>query len=109
MGTYYRVGRQCCPEKKQKELVKAVKIAQRMSLIPYGKKLQDFQAMPLMDPLQWTVDRLTERVVEGRDKRSRAMLQVMIYRHPELNYKNFFKHESEKRRADSGNVTAGSG
>merc|ERR1712060_229956 len=97
------------PRQKQKELVKAVKIAQRMSLLPYGRKLQDFQAMPLMDPLQWTVDRLIDRVVEGRDKRSRAMLQVMMDRHPELNYKNFLKHESGKKYAESGNTDARSG
>lgn len=86
---------------KQKELVKAVQRAQRMSLLPYKWKLQDYQAMPLMDPLQWTVDRLTERVVDERDRRSRAMLQVMMERHPDLNYRNFLKHEAERAQAAS--------
>ena len=60
-----------------------------------------------MDPLQRMADRLTERVQEG-DRRSRAMLQVMrlagcplslpeplrMERYPELNYRNFLKHEA---------------
>jgi len=82
--------------RKQQELVKAVKIAQRMALLPYNWKLPDYQAMPLMDPLQWTVDRLTERTVEGRDRRSRAMLQVMMERHPELDYRAFLRHEAQQ-------------
>jgi ribosomal protein S18 len=85
--------------RQQASLVRAVKTAQWMALLPYNCKPTDYQAMPLMDPLQWMVDRLTDRVKEFRDKRSRAMLQVMIERHPELNYRNFLKHEASKSKA----------
>jgi ribosomal protein S18 len=90
--------------RKQAELVMAVKNAQRMSLLPYNWKLPDYQAMPLMDPFQWMVDRLTDRVLEARDLRSRAMLKVMMGRHPELNYGRFLRHEAsrapDEREAD---------
>jgi len=71
-----------------------------MSLLPYKWKLKDYQAMPLTDPLQWTADRLTDRVKEAGDRRSRAMLQVMMERYPELNYKNFLKHEAERKQRE---------
>jgi len=87
--------------RQQQDLVRAVKIAQRMALLPYGCRLQDYQAMPLMDPLQWTVDRLTDRTVEHGDKRSRAMLQVMMERNPELNYRNFLRHEAKRAQAEA--------
>jgi len=87
--------------KKQKELVNAVITAQHMALLPYRMKLKDYQAMPLMDPLQWMADRLTDRVKEERDRRSRAMLQVMMERYPELNYRNFLKHEAERKSAQA--------
>eukprot|EP00929_Paragymnodinium_shiwhaense_P082742 TRINITY_DN43759_c0_g1_i1.p1 TRINITY_DN43759_c0_g1~~TRINITY_DN43759_c0_g1_i1.p1 ORF type:complete len:388 (-),score=73.79 TRINITY_DN43759_c0_g1_i1:91-1191(-) len=89
--------------KKQKELVKAVKVAQMMSLLPYDWRVKDYQAMPLMDPLQWMADRLTDRAIELRDLRSRAMLKVMMSRHPELNYRRFLKDEATrgaKRQAE---------
>lgn len=87
--------------KKQQALVKAVRVAQRMSLLPYQWQIKDYQAMPLMDPLQWTADRLTDRVVQDRDLRSRAMLKVMMERHPELNYRNFLKHEAEQQKREA--------
>lgn len=80
--------------KQQKRMVKAVCTAQMMSLLPYKWRLQDYQAMPLTDPLQWMVDRLTDRVVEHRDRRSAAMLQVMMERHSELNFRKFLRHEA---------------
>lgn len=81
----------------QKKLVKAVKGAQRMSLIPYRWKMPDYQAMPLMDPLQWMVDRLTDKVVEQKDRRADAMLKVMVERYPELNFKGFLLHIARKQ------------
>merc|ERR1711920_1053700 len=88
--------------KQQKRLVKAVCTAQMMSLLPYKWRLQDYQAMPLTDPLQWMVDRLTERVVEHRDRRSAAILQVMSERHPELNFRNFLRHEARRGERHGG-------
>ncbi|CAE8633789.1 unnamed protein product, partial [Polarella glacialis] len=92
--------------KKQQELVKAVRIAQCMSLLPYKWKLKDYQAMPLTDPLQWMADRLTDRVKEARDRRSRAMVQVMMERYPELNYRNFLKLQAEQRQREEAMGTA---
>lgn len=87
--------------KQQKDLVQAVRTAQVMALLPYKWRLPDYQAMPLMDPLQWTVDRLTDRWMEGRDKRSKAMLQVLMERNPELNYQRFLAHEAELAEAEA--------
>lgn len=86
---------------KQAKLVKAVKIAQRMALIPYNWKSPDYQAMALMDPLQWMADRLFDRVQEKRDRRSRMMLRVMMERHPDLNYRNFLRHEAQEAEANA--------
>lgn len=85
----------------QKKLVKAVKQAQMMSLIPYNGRPQDYHAMPLTDPLQWMADRLTDRVVESQDLRSRAMMQVMIERYPDLNYGRFLRHEASSTQGTS--------
>lgn len=95
----------------QKSLVKAVRVAQRMSLMPYKWKLQDYQAMPLTDPLQWMADRLTDRVTEHRDRRSSAMLKVMMERYPELNYRRFMAHEARDaaRRKASEEESGGGG
>merc|ERR1712136_278092 len=83
---------------KQKDLVNAVKRAQSMSLIPIGWRPNDYQAMPLTDPLQWMADRLIDRVIEHRDRRSEAMIRVMMERHQELNFGRFLKHVA--RRAE---------
>lgn len=84
--------------RKQQELVKAVITAQHMALLPFRTKPRDYQVMPLMDPLQWMADRLFDRVREDKDRRSRAMLQVMMERYPELNYRNFLKHEAARAK-----------
>lgn len=86
--------------RKQKELVKAVISAQHMCLLPFRMKPKDYQVMPLMDPLQWMADRLTDRVREDKDRRSAAMLQVMMERYPELNYRNFLKHEAARKEGE---------
>lgn len=93
--------------KQQAALVKAVRVAQRMSLLPYQWKLKDYQAMPLTDPLQWMADRLTDRALEERDRRSRAMLQVMIERHPALNYKRFLRAEAQRQGEPAGATHGG--
>lgn len=84
------------PLRKQKELVRAVRQAQKMSLLPYFTKPQDYQCMPLMDPMQWTADRLTDRWIDDRDRRSQAMLRVMMEKHPELDYRRFLRHEARQ-------------
>lgn len=86
--------------KKQADLVRAVRTAQRMALIPYDWKSPDYAVMPLMDPLQWMLDRLTASYVEARDLRAQAMIRVMMERYPQLNYKNYLRHESKKRHSE---------
>lgn len=86
--------------KKQADLVRAVRTAQRMALIPYDWKSPDYTAMPLMDPLQWMVDRLTDSYIEARDLRAQAMIRVMMERYPQLNYRNYLRHESQKRHKE---------
>eukprot|EP00913_Durusdinium_trenchii_P006671 g6268.t2 len=73
----------------------------RGCLLPFRMKPKDYQVMPLMDPLQWMADRLTDRVREDKDRRSAAMLQVMMERYPELNYRNFLKHEVHGARSST--------
>lgn len=84
----------------QRKLCKAVLIAQRMSLLPHRWKLQDYQAMPLTDPIQWMVDRLTERHIEKGDRRANAMLKVMIERYPTLNFKKYLAHKAKGNDSD---------
>jgi ribosomal protein S18 len=94
-----------------KKLTKAIKIAQHMALIPRKWNSKDFETMPLKDPLQWMVDRLTKRVERGgmtsrqlegvvsstidkkiTPQRAEAMLQVLMSDvAPDLNYSRFIK------------------
>eukprot|EP00392_Amoebophrya_sp_AT5.2_P012960 g13071.t1 len=69
--------------RQQLRMATAVKTAREMALLPFDWRPQDFEAMPLMDPLQFTLDRLTQDV---ENPRSRAMLEVMLEKYPELNF-----------------------
>mmetsp|Transcript_17849 Transcript_17849/g.39347 ORF Transcript_17849/g.39347 Transcript_17849/m.39347 type:complete len:353 (+) Transcript_17849:51-1109(+) len=85
-------------KRKQLQLVKAIRNAQQMALIPWDWKPQDFTVMPLMDPLQFLVERLTDRYLDHRDLRSQAMLKVMIRRYPELKYRRFLKGMAQRNK-----------
>jgi len=80
----------------QKCLVKAVRVAQKMALLPYNWKPFDYQTMPLMDPVQFLADRLLEKWRDFSDARARAMLVVMVVKYPYLNYREYFKYCREK-------------
>ena len=98
-------------KKNHKRMTKAVKIAQHMSIIPKKWNSKDYQTMPLTDPLQWVVDRLTKRVERGymtkrqlesvtqpitdrklSPQRAEAMLKVLMTDvAPDLNYSRYIK------------------
>ena len=89
---------------KHRQMTKAVKIAQHLALAPMKWNAADYQAVPLMDPLQFMVDRLVARLklAEISDRtarpytnlqrkvspaRAQAMLQVLREQlAPELDY-----------------------
>jgi len=76
----------------QRKLMKAVRTAQKMALLPYDWKPFDYQTMPLMDPVQFMADRLVDKWIDLGDQRSRAMLIVMVKKYPHLNYGRYFKY-----------------
>ena len=99
-------------KKNHKAMSKAIKIARHMALIPKKWNSNERETMPLMDPMQWMVDRLSKRVERGYmskhelegvtksildkkigSKRAEAMLRVLMGDlAPELNYSRFIKH-----------------
>ncbi|CAD7929129.1 unnamed protein product [Amoebophrya sp. A120] len=78
--------------KNQRRMTKAVNTARAMALLPFDWRPSDFESMPLMDPLQFTVDRLTNEVAKPR---ARAMLEVMQEKYPELNFRAYDKWKTE--------------
>jgi len=98
-------------KRNHKNMTKAIKIAQHMAVIPKKWNSNDYETMPLKDPLQWTVYRLSKRVERGymsgkqldgvtktsMDKRvtpqrAEAMLKVLMTDiAPNLNYSRFIK------------------
>lgn len=90
--------------KQQQKLVRAVRTAQHMSMLPYRWRLQDYQAMPLTDPIQWMVDRLTERCIKKGDRRANVMLKVLIERYPSLSYKQYLAHKAKEPDSDDESV-----
>jgi hypothetical protein len=88
------------------DLVKAVRIAQQMALIPFDWNSSGSETMPLMDPLQWMGYRLSRRVEKGKNGvpvkdevknvRAAAMMTSLAETKPDVNV-NFFKHLIRKR------------
>ncbi len=92
--------------RKQLHLVKAVRIAQQMALIPFDWNSTGSETMPLMDPVQWAAHRLSRQVekdARGRihkDKlvniRATAMMTKLTEKYPSVNT-NYFKHILRKQ------------
>ncbi len=92
--------------RKQMDLVKAVRIAQQMALIPFDWNSSGSETMPLMDPLQWMGYRLSRRVEKGKNGvpvkdevknvRAAAMMTSLAETKPDVNV-NYFKHLIRKR------------
>jgi ribosomal protein S18 len=99
---------------KHQQATKAIKIAQKMALIPM--KNNNFQALPLIDPYQWMVDRLVMRIERERllnegepiaksdldrkisSTRAKAMLKVMMTDvAPNLDYSKFLEILSSRK------------
>jgi ribosomal protein S18 len=87
--------------RKQKSLVKSIRISQQMGLTPFDWNAKPSETMPLMDPMQWMAFRLSRSVERGRDgqvqkgqivnKRSGAMLEVMGDKYNEVNFSYFIQ------------------
>jgi ribosomal protein S18 len=92
-------------KRKQMDLVKAVRVAQQMALIPFDWNSQGSETMPLMDPIQWMSHRLSRQVEKGPDgvpvknevknMRAAAMMKILMEKNPEINT-NYFKHLLKK-------------
>jgi hypothetical protein len=83
---------------------RAVNTARCMAVLPFEWKPPDYNAMPLMDPLQFLADRLT---MDIENQRSRAMLEAMMVKYPQLNYRVYFKwkkHVMGKNREMNGRM-----
>jgi ribosomal protein S18 len=87
--------------RKQMQLVKAVRIAQQMALIPFDWNSAGSETMPLMDPLQWATYRLSRQVEKDsrgqihkdqiKNVRAAAMMTTLTDKYPSVNT-NYFKH-----------------
>jgi ribosomal protein S18 len=94
-------------KRKQMDLVKAVRIAQQMAVIPFDWNSNGSETMPLMDPVQWMSHRVSRQVEkdkkgkihkgEIRNARAASMMAVMTDE-TSVN-SNYFKH-LVKNRAD---------
>jgi len=97
--------------RKQYDLVKAVRIAQQMAIIPFDWNSKGSETMPLMDPIQWTAYRLSRQVEkdstgkihkdEIRNVRSAAVMTKLTEQFPSVNT-YYFKHLLRKR--ETGNL-----
>ncbi|CAD7924641.1 unnamed protein product [Amoebophrya sp. A25] len=74
--------------KQHRRMAKAVHTARAMALLPFDWRPRDFEVMPLMDPMQFAADRLSHDL---RNPRSRAMLEVMLEKYPNLDYTAYQK------------------
>ena len=93
-------------KRKQMDLVKAVRVAQQMAVIPFDWNSSGSETMPLMDPVQWMSFRLSRQVEKGKDGmpvkdqvrnvRAAAMMTTLTKSNPEINT-NYFKHLLRKR------------
>ncbi len=92
--------------RKQMDLVKAVRVAQQMAVIPFDWNSSGSETMPLMDPVQWMGYRLSRQVEKGKDGspvfneirnvRAAAMMATLASKRPDVNT-NYFKHLLRKR------------
>jgi ribosomal protein S18 len=93
-------------KRKQMDLVKAVRIAQQMAIVPFDWNSSGSETMPLIDPVQWMSYRLSRQVEKGKDGvpvkdeiknvRATAMMTKLVENHPEINT-NYFKQLVKKR------------
>ena len=88
-------------KRKQMDLVKAVRVAQQMALIPFDWNTSGSESMPLMDPVQWMTHRLSRQVEKSKDgkvtknevvnRRAAGMVTVVAETKPDVNV-NYFRH-----------------
>jgi len=92
--------------RKQLHLVKAVRIAQQMAIVPFDWNSSGSETMPLMDPVQWAAYRLSRQVEKDaqgkiaknsvKNIRAAAMMTKLSEKYPSVNT-NYFKHAVRKQ------------
>jgi ribosomal protein S18 len=98
-------------KRKQYDLVKAVRVAQQMAVIPFDWNSRGSETMPLMDPVEWMSYRLSRKVEKDADGkihkdsvkniRATAMMTVLENSEPNLRM-NYFRHLLRKRNENEG-------
>jgi ribosomal protein S18 len=94
--------------RKQLDLVKAIRIAQQMAIIPFDWNSSGSETMPLMDPVQWASHRVSRQVEKDREgkihkgeiknARAASMMTVLADK-PDLNtiyFRHLVKTRGEK-------------
>ena len=91
--------------RKQLDLVKAIRIAQQMAIIPFDWNSSGSETMPLMDPVQWMSHRVSRQVEKdsegkinkGEIKNARAASIMTILSDKRDVNTNYFRHLVKNR------------
>jgi len=86
--------------RQQRTIFGSIVQARQMAVLPYDWKPTPAEMMPVMDPLQYLADKLTERYMTLRDRRAQAILKVMVQKYPNLNYFKYLKYEAKRAAHD---------
>lgn len=97
-------------KRKQMDLVKAVRIAQQMAVIPFDWNSKGSETMPLMDPVQWMTHRVSRQVEKdeegkihkGEIRNARAASMMAVMTDDASVNSNYFKHLVKNRGDQSG-------
>ncbi|UKK00501.2 ribosomal protein S18 [Theileria orientalis] len=84
--------------KQQIQIFKSIKIARQMALFPYDWKPLYRDRIPLLNPLQYLFDELFYKYKKSKDLRSKAMINVMINKYPDVNAHRYLKYELQKMK-----------
>jgi len=88
--------------RQQRAIFNAISMARRLAIMPYDWKPSASERMPVMDPLQYIAEEMTDRYIERRDRRALAILKVMERRYPSLEFKRLHKFlRAQEQREDA--------
>nr|PVC51909.1 ribosomal protein S18 [Theileria orientalis] len=93
--------------KQQIQIFKSIKMARQMALFPYDWKPLYRDRIPLLNPLQYLFDELFYKYKKSKDLRSKAMINVMMNKYPEVNAHRYLRHESQKMERTTGKDSEG--
>ncbi len=98
-------------KRKQYDLVKAVRVAQQMAIVPFDWNSRGSETMPLMDPVEWMSYRLSRKVEKGaegqiekdtiKNVRATAMMAILAEQ-PTAPRMNYFRHLLRKQEEKKG-------